>query len=168
MLMETAAATSNQVNRIEGGLYKTSNNFQIESLRHAHGNDTERGFYVSLAGVPLEWFATKRDAVKYALAGGEHTADNPQQGVEQVAAAAPAVLREFVCVTAARDAQEFHVHGATCGDIKRGVRSGKYWELGRTETHSSADALVAEWVADFDAQDQGWSATDFKVFPCAK
>lgn len=75
---------------------------------------------------------------------------------------------EFVCLTACSDAHEFHVHGAGCADIKRGARNGKYWETGYTEKHESADALVAAWVADFDAQDQGWAASDFKVFPCAR
>ncbi len=66
-----------------------------------------------------------------------------------------------------RDAKtEFEVHAAGCAHLAKGDR--KNFADKTLVVAESAEALVAEEVAEFEANDQGWSADDFRVFPCAK
>jgi hypothetical protein len=58
-------------------------------------------------------------------------------------------------------AYAFEVHAAGCRDIDRKHINGS-WDA----TAASADDLVAEEVAEFEAQDQGYTADDFRIFPC--
>lgn len=56
----------------------------------------------------------------------------------------------------------FEVHAAGCKDIGRKRINGSW----TTEAPSAAE-LVADEVAEFEAQDQGYQAHDFRIFPCA-
>jgi len=146
--MEATALTAK---KIACGLYEVGE-WTIEASEKG-------GFNIRSGAVHIEWFQTKRACMAY-IATGSPAAAN--------AASKPAAKREFVCLTSCDGDPEFHVHGAGCADIKRGVAKRKYWEAGYAEKHENAEALVAEWVAEFDEQDQGWAASDFKVFPCCK
>lgn len=62
---------------------------------------------------------------------------------------------------------EFEIHGVQCGDLRRKWARGERFNTWRV-TAPDAKTAVAREVADFEAQDQGWAASDFKVFDCCK
>jgi hypothetical protein len=163
--METTTCT-----KISAGLYEM-NGYTIESVRSATGSTTARGFNVRQGADMLEWFPTKRDAMAYVVTGTPR--HNTSLHMELAGALSGLGIvtqteRSFVMLTGVRDDKEFHIHGAGCRDIKRGVQQGKYWDAGFAQMAVSAEALVEAEVQVFTDQDQGWTANDFKVFPCCK
>lgn len=59
---------------------------------------------------------------------------------------------------------EFVVHAAGCRDLKK-IPGAAFEHPFPAE---SVEALIADEVAVFEAQDQGWTADDFRVMPCCK
>jgi hypothetical protein len=67
-----------------------------------------------------------------------------------------------------RDAKtEFEIHGAGCAHLSRGDRR-QFVGPHDVMTAESAEALRDSEVRTFEDQDQGWTAEDFRIFPCAK
>lgn len=60
---------------------------------------------------------------------------------------------------------EFEIHSADCADL----RKSKYQRCpGYTWNVKSIDGYIAGEVADYEAQDQGWTAEHFHVHGCAR
>lgn len=60
---------------------------------------------------------------------------------------------------------EFEVHARGCRDVALKLRDRMVysWDIDA----ESAEALVAEEVATYADQDQGWTADDHRILPCA-
>lgn len=73
----------------------------------------------------------------------------------------------FTVLNMSRSSHAFEVHSTGCRDIKRAIRqriTNSEWEV----TAANAREVVDMEVAEFDANDQGWAASDFKVHTCAR
>lgn len=60
---------------------------------------------------------------------------------------------------------QFEVHAHGCADCRRGQnRMRDSYPLSGPSAHEA----VAEDIADYDSQDQGWSWQDYRIMPCAE
>lgn len=80
-------------------------------------------------------------------------------------------MKNFTFINFARGPQQFGVHRTGCSDIARtmagrgpkGTLGNNFWKA-KAET---LEAAIAEQVADFQADDMGYTAGDFHIYPCA-
>lgn len=65
---------------------------------------------------------------------------------------------------------DFRVHREGCADIAKHTRKPPFLHAGSSWTieADSAEAAVAEQVADFQHQQQGYGPADFTILPCCK
>lgn len=71
----------------------------------------------------------------------------------------------FTIVSGGFKTAEFEVHAAGCADLTRAkYRLANQWTV---DAHS-AEALVAAEAEHYESQDQGWTAADHRIMPCAK
>ena len=76
--------------------------------------------------------------------------------------------RKFTITRTIRASHSFEVHAAGCRDIARSAGITTYGDEGFTVEDVSAEAVVADELAEMAHQDQHYEAIDFRVFPCAK
>ena len=73
-------------------------------------------------------------------------------------------MNEYTMVSGCGEHAEFEIHAASCTSIAKYPSWGNRW----TVEAESPEQIVAEDVAVYEEQDQGWTADDFYIFPCAR
>ncbi len=78
-------------------------------------------------------------------------------------------MSQFIVANMAKGEASFEVHGVRCGDLRRKYSRDRACINGTWRvTGTTAEEVVAQEVEELQAQDQGYTADDFKVFPCCK
>jgi hypothetical protein len=70
--------------------------------------------------------------------------------------------------SSAKAKSEFEVHLTGCRDIARSSRRDQFVDASRPPIDATtAEHLVADEVATYTYQQQGWTADDHRIMPCA-
>lgn len=72
-------------------------------------------------------------------------------------------MAKIAYVTGNQGKTQFEIHGAGCAHLQR---LHPWADVTIHETETVAEFIAAE-VEEFDYNEQGWTAEDFHVLPCA-
>lgn len=79
-------------------------------------------------------------------------------------------MDKIAYVTNCNSRHTFEIHGAGCGHLNTLRRNSPFADISEHEVdgvRGAAEFIISE-AATYQSQDQGYSAADFRVLPCAR